>query len=49
MLARALLEPQGKWQAAADDLAALDARYNQRDDGGYRADAEYLLTTVAVR
>lgn len=48
VMAKAALEPQGKWEAARADLIALEDRYNVADDGSMRARAEYLLTTVAL-
>lgn len=44
--AKAVLEPEGKWEAARADLVALTERYNEADDGSLLAHAEYLLTTV---
>lgn len=46
VVAKATLEPQGKWEAARDALAELEQRYNEADDGSMRVRAEYLLTTV---
>ncbi len=48
ILAKAALEPQGKWDAARADLVALYERYNQADDGTLDAPAEYLVTVVSV-
>jgi hypothetical protein len=47
VMAKAALEPQGRWEAARADLLALEERYNEADDGSMRAQAEYLLTTVS--
>jgi SAM-dependent methyltransferase len=46
VMAKAALEPQGKWDTARADLVALAERYDEADDGTMRARAEYLLTTV---
>jgi SAM-dependent methyltransferase len=48
ILAKAALEPQGRWDAARADLVALYERYNQADDGTLDAPAEYLVTVVSV-
>jgi hypothetical protein len=48
VMAKAALEPQGKWEAVRADLAALQERSNEADDGSMRAGAEYLLTTIRV-
>jgi SAM-dependent methyltransferase len=48
ILAKAALEPQGKWDAARADLVDLYERYNEADDGTLNASAEYLLTVVDV-
>lgn len=48
VMAKAALEPQGKWETARADLIALEERYNTADDGTMRAEAEYLLTTVTL-
>ena len=46
ILARAALEPQGKWEAARADLLALYESANEATDGTYHAEAEYLVTVV---
>jgi SAM-dependent methyltransferase len=48
VLARAALEPQGKYQALHDDLLALYRRFNLNDDGSFRAEGEYLVTLARV-
>jgi SAM-dependent methyltransferase len=48
VMARAALEPQGKWDEARSELVELYERYNEAKDGGLRAPAEYLLTTVRL-
>lgn len=44
--AKATLEPQGRWEQARADLAALEEGYNEATDGSMLAQAEYLLTKV---
>ena len=46
VMARAALEPQGKWEAAKRDLDALFLEANERELPAVRTSAEYLLTTV---
>ena len=43
--AKAALEPEGKWQALADELLALYERTNVSDQGDLRMSGEYLVTT----
>ncbi len=40
---RALLEPEGKYEALRDDLLKLYADSNEADDGSWRSSNEYLL------
>jgi ubiquinone/menaquinone biosynthesis C-methylase UbiE len=44
VMARAALEPQGKWDALRADLQALYERENVSTDGSFRAEPEYLIT-----
>jgi SAM-dependent methyltransferase len=48
VMAKAALEPQGRWEAARSDLVDLYERYNRATDGTLEAPAEYLLTVVIV-
>ena len=48
VLAKAALEPQGKWDEARADLRALYADANEGSDGIYRSQAEYLMTVVEL-
>lgn len=48
VMAKALLEPQGKWDAVRADVAELYGRFNEAQDGTMKASAEYLLTVAAV-
>ena len=44
VMARAALEPQGKWEALRSDLEALYQRENLNSDGSFRVTPEYLIT-----
>jgi len=46
VLAKAALEPEGRWAAARADLAALYERFNEADDGSLRARPEYLQSVI---
>ena len=46
--AKAALEPQGRWEAVRDQIAAIYEDANEAEDGGVRVRSEYLLTTVTV-
>ena len=48
VLAKAALEPEGRWPALRAELAALYEAHGDAADGRFRAPAEYLLTTVDV-
>jgi SAM-dependent methyltransferase len=48
VLAKAALEPQGRWDAARADLVALYERYDEAPDGRLDAPAEYLVSVVDV-
>lgn len=48
VMAKAALEPQGRWAAARAELVQLYERTNQADDGTLDASADYLLTVVSV-
>jgi ubiquinone/menaquinone biosynthesis C-methylase UbiE len=43
--AKVMLEPEGKWEALRADLLELYKSENLAEDGSYRSDGEYLLTT----
>ncbi len=43
IMAKNMLEPQGKWQALKDDLIGLYHEHNEANDGSLRVSAEYLL------
>jgi SAM-dependent methyltransferase len=46
VVAKAILEPQGKWETAQADLIELQEETNEADDGSLRTRGEYLLTTI---
>lgn len=48
LMAKQALEPQGKWEAARADLAALYGEFNESDDGTMRVPAEFLMTTLRL-
>jgi SAM-dependent methyltransferase len=48
VMAKAALEPQGRYEALRRDMIALYEEVNEADDGSFRARAEYLLTLVRV-
>jgi hypothetical protein len=48
VLARAGLEPQGKWDALHSDLLDLYRENNLAADGAFRAEGEYLVTIARV-
>lgn len=48
VIAKAVLEPEGKWEAVRADLVELQESSNEADDGSLRNQGEYLLTTVTV-
>jgi len=48
VMARAALEPQGKWDALRADLEALYHRENKATDGSFRVEPEYLVTVARL-
>ena len=48
ILARAALEPQGRWEELRSELIGLYSAANEADDGSFRARAEYLLSSVRL-
>jgi SAM-dependent methyltransferase len=48
VLAKAALEPQGRYEALRSDLLALYSAANEAGDGGFRISAEYLLTLAVM-
>jgi ubiquinone/menaquinone biosynthesis C-methylase UbiE len=48
VVAKAMLEPQGRWEEVRADLRALQEETNEADDGSLRNRGEYLLTKITV-
>jgi SAM-dependent methyltransferase len=48
IMAKAALEPQGKWNSLREELVGLYTENNEADDGKFRAQAEYLLTVARM-
>jgi SAM-dependent methyltransferase len=48
IMAKAALEPQGKWDALREDLVKLYSDANEADDGSMRVRAEYLLSVAVL-
>ncbi len=48
IMAKAALEPQGRWEGLRRELLALYTEGNEAGDGGFRARSEYLLTVAQM-
>jgi ubiquinone/menaquinone biosynthesis C-methylase UbiE len=48
IMAKAALEPQGKWEALRADLVKLYTDGNEADDGSMRVRGEYLLSVAVL-
>ncbi len=48
IMAKAALEPEGRWDALRKELVKLYIDGNEAEDGSFRARAEYLLTVADV-
>jgi hypothetical protein len=48
VMAKAALEPEGKWAPLRADLAAIYEHENQATDGTMRVDGEYLITIARL-
>jgi SAM-dependent methyltransferase len=48
IVAKAALEPQGKWNVLREELVKLYTDSNEAEDGTFRARAEYLLTVARM-
>lgn len=46
VMAKAALEPEGRWEPARAELASLYEEANESTDGSLRVEAEYLMTIV---
>jgi hypothetical protein len=48
VMAKAALEPEGRWEEARAQLKAVEEEANQRDDGTLFAPAEYLRAILTL-
>jgi SAM-dependent methyltransferase len=48
IMAKAALEPQGRWEGLKGELVELYRDANEAEDGGLRVQAEYLLTVAEL-
>ncbi len=48
VMAKAALEPQGRYEQLRADLLELYGDFNEADDGSFRVQSEYLLTLVRM-
>lgn len=48
VMAKATLEPEGKWEPVRAELAELEESYNEAEDGSIKLAPEYLLTRVTL-
>jgi SAM-dependent methyltransferase len=48
IMAKAALEPQGRWEDLRGELTAMYADANEGDDGTWAASAEYLVTVARM-
>jgi ubiquinone/menaquinone biosynthesis C-methylase UbiE len=48
IMAKAMLEPQGKWDSLRSELVELYTKGNEAKDGTFRASAEYLLSIARM-
>jgi hypothetical protein len=48
IMAKAALEPQGRWEGLEGELVELYRDANEAKDGGMRVQAEYLLTVAEL-
>ncbi len=48
IMAKAALEPQGRYEELRAELIGLYSEANEADDGSFRAKAEYLVTLIEV-
>jgi SAM-dependent methyltransferase len=49
VVAKATLDPEGRWMALREQLVSLYEDANLADDGSFHAEAEYLMTVADVR
>jgi len=48
VMAKAALEPQGRYDELRQDMLKLYGDFNEADDGSFRVQSEYLLTLVQL-
>jgi SAM-dependent methyltransferase len=48
VMAKAALEPQGRWEELRRDMLALYEEFNQASDGSFRVESEYLVTVAEL-
>ena len=48
VMAKAALEQQGRYDELRQDIVDLYGEFNEADDGGFRAPAEYLITVAQM-
>ena len=48
VMAKAALEPQGRYDDLRRDMLALYEQLNEADDGSFRVQAEYLVTVAQL-
>ena len=48
VMAKAALEPQGRWEDLRRDMFALYEEFNQASDGSFRVESEYLVTVAEL-
>ena len=46
VMAKAALEPQGRWEDLRQEMLAMFEDANEADDGSFRVDSEYLVTVA---
>jgi SAM-dependent methyltransferase len=48
VMAKAALEPQGRWEDLHGDMLALYEEFNEADDGSFSVQVEYLVTVAEL-
>jgi SAM-dependent methyltransferase len=48
VMAKAALEPQGRWQDLQRDMLAVYEEFNRATDGSFKVEAEYLVTVAQL-
>ena len=48
VMAKAALEPQGRWEDLRRDMLAMYEEFNQASDGSFRVESEYLVTVAEL-